>query len=45
MIEILSATLKKKIELETKPSRDVDDEDISNVRETMQSFLEDSELI
>ena len=43
LIEILSATLKKKIELETKPFKvENDDEDMSNVRQTMLSFLEES---
>ena len=46
MIEILSATLKKKIEIETgHNNKENDDEDITNVRETMQSFLVDSKYL
>ena len=42
LIEILSATLKKKIQTETYKNKELDDEDVSNVRETMLSFLQDS---
>jgi hypothetical protein len=42
LIEILSATLKKKIQTETNKNKEPDDEDVSNVRETMLSFLQDS---
>ena len=35
-------TLKKKIQTETNKNKELDDEDVSNVRETMLSFLQDS---
>ena len=42
LVEILSTTLKKKIQIETKQNHEIDDDDMSNVRETMLSFLQDS---
>ena len=45
LVEILSATLKKKIEIETRPNKEIEDDDVSNVRETMLSFLQDSSII
>jgi len=44
LVEILSATLKKKIQIETNQNKEIEDDDVSNVRETMMSFLQDSKL-